>query len=99
LLLARDADIVEKGKRGKHHFFGGSPLVASIAIVANYTHYKISRSKTEAIDSLDATDKVHAHAQGLDSSGPLAKRAKVDKLDIADKVTIGSRPYNNRNLS
>jgi chromosome transmission fidelity protein 18 len=85
--MARDAHIVEKDKRGKHQFFGGSSSVASPTIVANYAYYK-----TRKTDVPDASDKVHAHLQGLDSSGPLAKRARVDGLDIADKVPIGSRP-------
>lgn len=68
LLLARDADIIEKGKRGKHNFFGGS----------------LSK-KSEAIEGPDMSDEAPAHLQSLDLSGPPTKRAKVDKIDIADK--------------
>lgn len=45
------------------------------------------------------SDEAPAHLQSLDLSGPPTKRAKVDKIDIADKVVVRPSPCNSRKLS
>jgi len=72
-LIARDTEIVEKGKRGKHDFFGKSRLVCfpRSKIAASLSSYRFSSSKNDETE--------------IDSAHP-NKRVKIDNQDIADKV-------------
>jgi chromosome transmission fidelity protein 18 len=79
-LIARDTEFVEKGKRGKHDFFGKSRLVCfpRTEIAASY-RYRFSSSRSDETE--------------IDSAHP-SKRVKIDTQDIADKVCTQTHSRN-----
>ncbi|GLB34690.1 putative holliday junction DNA helicase ruvB N-terminus [Lyophyllum shimeji] len=78
LLIARDADVVEKGKRGKHDFFGKTTASRKFEETAELANDLVGRaSKRPRTDNIDIADRPPTDFFGRVISVPSAGSTKA----------------------